>query len=292
MGFLLGLLGLMTAIPSACGAETAVVEVTDAAGQTVRFERPARRIIALYAAFNELLLALGAGDTLVARTAADGAVPALASLPAIGTHMRPNAELIAAQRPDLVLQRAGRDEARLQTEHLRSLGFRVLSLELNSFEQMFAVTELLGRLTGHTAQAKALTQGWRDRLHQLRARYAGYPPVRVFYEVRYPNLLAAGTGGISGEIIALAGGINVVQEKKKLVRFSEEALVVAAPEAYVLQKGPMNPTPVPLVERPHYRNLPAVRTGRVLLVEEARFARPGPGAVDAVEQLGNWLHTR
>ncbi|WP_366938380.1 ABC transporter substrate-binding protein [uncultured Desulfovibrio sp.] len=279
-------------LPAAGGTDPAFTPVTatDDAGHTARFERPARRVIALYGAFNELLLALGARDALVARTAADGSLPELASLPAVGTHMRPNAELIAAQRPDLVLQLSGRDEARVQTEHLRELGFTVLSFELNSFEQMFAVTELLGRVTGREARARELLRDWRERLRGLRGRYAGLQPVRVFYEVRYPNLLAAGAGGITGEILALAGGANVVRDGKKLVRFNEEALVVADPEAYVIQKGPMNPAPVPPADRVHYRNLRAVREGRVLVVDEARFARPGPRALDAAEELGDWLH--
>ena len=45
----------------------------------LRLEHPARRIIALYGAYNELLLALGAGDRIVARTAADAALPELAA---------------------------------------------------------------------------------------------------------------------------------------------------------------------------------------------------------------------
>ena len=288
------LLFLLLPVRTAGSAESLFppLEVRDDAGQTTRFEKPAQRIIALYGAFNEILLALDARDTLVARTVTDGKIPALASLPAIGTHMRPNMELIAAQHPDLILQLSGRDEARIQTEQLRALGFRVLCLELNSFKQMFAVTELLGRLTGREAEARNLTSAWRNRLESLKARYAKSKPVRVFYEVRYPNLLAAGTGGITDEIIRLAGGINVVTEPKKLVRFSEEALVTANPEAYVIQKGPMNPTPMKLEERPHYRDMRAVRDGRVLVVDEESFARPGPRAVEAVEQLGNWLHSQ
>lgn len=264
--------------------------VSDASGRAVRVSRPVRRVIALYGAFNELLLALGAGGLLAARTDADAGIPELAALPAVGTHMRPNAELIAAQRPDLVLQLAGRGEALTQTEHLRSLGLTVLALEMNSFDQMFAVTELLGRLTGREARARELVRAWKARREALRARNAGRRPVRVFYEVRYPNLLAAGRGGISHEILALAGGENVVSAPGKLVRFSEEALAAADPDAYVMQKGPMNPDPLPLAARPHYKDLRAGREGRAFVVDEARFARPGPRALDAAEELERLLH--
>ena len=102
--------------------------------------------------------------------------------------------------------------------------------------------------------------------------------------------MAAGMGGISSEILALAGGENVVSDSKKLVRFSEEALIAADPDVYLIQQGPMNPAPTPLDERAHYKGLRAVREGRVLVVDEDRFARPGPRALDAAEELAGWLH--
>ena len=283
-------------LPLVMRAQTANAEeaaipivISDDTGTTLTFKQPVRRIIALYGAFNEIFLALGAGDLLVARTAADGNLPELAALPAIGTHMRPNAELVLAQRPDVVVQLEGRSEAQTQTESLRSLGLNVLTFELNSFERLFEVTQLLGQLVGRELAATALVNGWKGRLQALRSSSAGKPRARIFYEVRYPNLLAAGRGSISSEILALAGGENVVTDSKKLVRFSEEALIAADPDMYLIQQGPMNPAPTPLDERDHYRGLRAVREGRVLVVDEERFARPGPRALDAAEELAGWL---
>ena len=270
----------------------APIVVSDDTGHEVRLQQPARRIIALYGAFNELLLALGAGDALAARTVADAEVPGLEHLPAIGTHMRPNAELVVRQSPDLVIQLAGRNEALLQTENLRSLGINVLVFEMNSFEQMFTVLQKLGRLTGRETEAAALVAAWRERLAALEARYADLEPVSVFYEVRYPNLLGAGRGGIVNDMISRAGGRNVITDEKKLVRFNEEVLPSADPDVYIMQRGPMNPEPQPPDQRQHYRNLRAVREGRVLVVDEERFARPGPRAVDAAEELGLFLHSR
>ena len=269
-------------------AATPIV-ITDDTGTTLTINQPARRVIALYGAFNEIFLALGAGDLLVARTAADGNLPELAALPAIGTHMRPNAELVLAQRPDVVVQLEGRSEAQTQTENLRSLGLNVLTFEVNSFERLFEVTQLLGQLVGREQAATALVNGWKGRLQALRSSSAGKPGPRIFYEVRYPNLLAAGRGGISSEILALAGGENVVTDSKKLVRFSEEALIAANPDVYLIRQGPMNPAPTPLDERDHYKGLRVVREGRVLVVDEDRFARPGPRALDAAEELAGWL---
>ena len=148
------------------------LELVDSRGVTVRLERPAQRVIALYGAFNEILLALDARETLVARTAADASIPGLQDLPAVGTHMRPNAELVAARQPDVVLQLAGRQEVLTQTEALEAVGIPVLVYEMQSFEQLFAVTRALGRLTGREARAEALVADWQRRLAGLEQRYA------------------------------------------------------------------------------------------------------------------------
>lgn len=251
---------------------------------------PARRIIALYGSFNEILLALGAGDCLVARTVADAHLPELADLPAIGTHMQPNAELIMAQHPDVVLQMQGRREVQAQTDHLRELGIPVLTFELNSLEDLYTVTLTLGRLVGRDTEATNLVGQWRRRLARLRNAYAAQPAVRVFFEVSSPNLLAAGKGNIVNDLISAAGGINVVDSPRKMVRLNEEAVIAADPDAYIYQIGPMNPAPQPVAQRPHFSRLRAVREGRVLEVREEDFSRPGPRAIEAAERLGRWLH--
>lgn len=193
-----------------------------------------------------MLLALDARAVLVARTVADARLPALAELADLPGHRHAYASQCRADcgaKAGLVLQLSGRKEAQLQSEALRTLGVNVLTFEMDSFEQMFDVLAKIGLLTGREQKAAALIKDWRARLAALKARYAGQKPVRVFYEVRYPNLLAAGKVSIVNEIIACAGGENVVGEEKKLVRFNEEALIQADPDVYLLQKGPMNPDP-------------------------------------------------
>ena len=51
----------------------------------------------------------------------------------------------------------------------------------------------------------------------------------------------------------------------------------------------MNPDAPPPPRRQHYKDLAAVRAGRVLYVDEKRFARPGPRAVAAAEELSRRL---
>jgi len=267
------------------------VRITDDTGQTIALARPAGRVIALYGAFNEIMDGLGRADAIVARTDADTSPARIANLPVIGTHMRPNIEAVLAQKPDLVLQMAGRKEASLPVEALKKHGVTVAVFRAESFAELFSVIRRVGALTGADRRAEAMVRGMEGRLAALDARVAtAKARPRVFYEVRSPDMLAAGGAGIVAEIIRRAGGENCVTDAGKFARVSEEEIIRLAPEAYVIQRGPMNPAPLPLSKRLRLRTIPAAKTGRAWFVDEKKYARPGPQSVDAAEELVGLLH--
>lgn len=246
--------------------------------------------MALYGAYNEILLAMGMDKYLAGRTAADANIPELKHLPAVGTHMRPNAELIVALKPDVVLQLMGRREAESLSTGLRDMGVPVLLFRMDDFESMFSVLRRLGTLTGEEDRAQQLEKLYRKRLNDVRNAVEGEIPARVFYEVRYPNLLGAGKDSIVNDILLHAGARNVLSTDGKVVRINEEELIKHNPDVYIVQQGPMNPAPSPLDSRAHYAPLTAVQRGRIYTVDELAFARPGPRAVEAVERLARWLY--
>lgn len=267
----------------------------DDQGTEIRLAAPAKRIIALYGAFNEILAGMGLTDRLAARTQADVEPPEIAALPSIGTHMRPNLELILGLAPDLVLQMGGRKAASEPVDALRRLGIPTAFFEAGSFADLFSLIARLGALTGEPGKAAALTASLQARLDRVAekvkdAQAAGATRPRVAYEVRYPNLLAAGRGSLVSEVIERAGGENVVEGDGKLVRLAEEELLRLDPAVYLVQQGPMNPTPIPPAERPHFAPLSAIKAGRVYLVDERTYSRPGPRAVNAVEELAKILY--
>ncbi len=213
--------------------------------------------------------------------------------------MRPNIEAVLAQKPDLVLQLAGRKEASQPVEALRKLGVNVAVFHASTFAELFSVIRRVGILTGSQPQAEAMVRGLEARLARLDARFdarfntrfatAATRP-RVFFEVRSPNLLAAGQAGIVAEIIRRAGGENCVADPTKFAHVSEEEVLRLAPTAYLIQRGPMNPAPLPLDQRPRLRAIPAAATGRAWFVDEQKYSRPGPRNVDAAEELAGLLH--
>ncbi len=257
----------------------------------MRLTTPARRVIALYGAYNEIFAAMGLTDLLVGRTKADVEPAEMQAKPSIGTHMRPNVEMVVGLAPQLIIQDAGRRESLGPVQQIEDRGLTVAVFHPRGFADLFSVVERLGVLTGEESKARALIESLQGRLAAVRQRLApAGPRPRVFFEVRHPNLLGAGKGSIVNDIIAEAGGVNVVTGDKKMVRLDMEALIKLDPEVYLVQQGPMNKNPSEPASRPHFGMLTAVKQGRVLMVDERVYSRPSPRAVAAVEELAAFLH--
>lgn len=276
---------------SLVSAPAAAIRVTDDAGQSVELREPARRVIPLYGAFAEMLYAVGAGDRVAARTQADRYPPEIERLPSVGTHMRPNVELIVGLKPDLVVQSASRREATPELDRLRDSGIPVAVFAPATLEDIFLTMMRLGTLTGKEESASAVVQQLRRRLEDIRSKVAAVAhPRTVFFETRAEPLTTAGEGSIVHRIIEAAGARNAVSSERGIAQFNLEALLLADPDVYVVQQGPMNRNPSPPPERPHFQRLRCVREGRVIFVDELMFSRPGPRSVDAVEELARAVY--
>jgi iron complex transport system substrate-binding protein len=268
------------------GPAGAAVQIKDDRGEEISLAAPPQRIISLYGGLTEILAALGASDRVVARIQGD---ETLKDIPTVGTHLQPNVEMILALKPDLVVQ-GGVPKGLPALKRLEAAGVPVAMFAPRDFAGLFSVIQRLGVITGRTAAAAALNGKMQKRLHEVARRVAGRKPPRVFFEVRYHNLLAAGHGSLVNDIITRAGGVNIVESPKKLIPFSLEALIQAQPQVYIIQQGPMNRSPEDIYTRPYFQELRAVKERRVLVVDESLFSRPGPRSAQAVEQLARFLH--
>jgi iron complex transport system substrate-binding protein len=280
--FCLGLL-IFSLLVSPVGA---AVQVRDDRGQAITLAAPPQRIISLYGGLTETLAALGLANHIVARIQGDAT---LQNIPTVGTHLQPNVEMILALKPDLVVQ-DGVAKGLPALRRLEAEGVPVAMFAPRDFAGLFSMIERLGVLTGQPKAAAALNRDLKARLKEVARRVTGGKTPRVFFEVRYHNLLAAGRGSLVNDIITKAGGVNIVESPKKLAPFGLEALIQAQPEVYIIQQGPMNRSPDNIYTRPYFQELKAVKTRRVLVVEESLFSRPGPRSAKAVEQLARFLH--
>ena len=282
-------------------------ELIDDTQTSIKLTNPAQRVVILYAGFEELILSLDKTNKIVGRTDLNDS-PALKKLPSVGTHMRPNLEQIIALNPDLVLQmNSDRPDTQESIKKLRELGLTVAVFNLESFADIFSVLERLavlldakvssddfaGQFVGEN-KGKILSKIMQERLHKLSLELKELTPAerpKVFFELRYPNILGAGKDSLQNEIITHAGADNVLKKyQQRLVKLDEEELLILAPNFFIMQQGPMYKSPVPLEKRPVLKVLQEQNKTQTLIVNALDYSHPGLHSVEAVFKLAQVLH--
>ncbi len=294
MGRALGL-ALAVAGVAACGGGAhedagAPIAVRDAAGRRVVVDSPARRVVALIPAATEMVVRLGAADRIVARTDYDDE-PELAGLPSVGGGLTPSLEWLVARRPELVVAWPD-NRSREVVARLAASGIAVYAARMETLADIRGTLQDLGTLLGLRARADSLLTALDAQLDSVRTSTAGGRRPRVVYIESHDPPLVVGAGTYLDELIAVAGGDNVFGDASApWPRVSLEEVVARAPEvAIVPVADTTRPDTAWLRSSPGWRDLPAVRSGRVYVVDEDRFSRPGLGVGALAARLGHLLH--
>ncbi|MDB4886316.1 MAG: btuF [Gemmatimonadetes bacterium] len=273
------------------GPPGAPVSITDDAGTTLRLRHPAARVISLIPSATETLIAIGATDRIIGRTRYDVA-PEVTRVPSVGGGLDPSVEAIVALHPDVVISWE-HDRRQRTREKLTALRVPVLSLRTEDTTDAFRVFERLGALTGRSAAATALTERVHAAFRSVARASAGRPVPVVFYVVYNNPPMTASPATFIGQLIGLAGGTLAFPEHGPLwPTVSMEALVQRQPDVIVLPVGEKGViTLEKLRNTPGWRDLTAVREGRVATVPSNLVNRPGPRLGEAARALFDAIHS-
>ncbi len=198
-------------------------------------------------------------------------------------------------RPDLILTQelctVCAPSYTLVTEAAKMLeaDAKIVSLEPHGLLDILDNIHLVGDITGTVDRAHAVVRRLRDRIDAVAVRAAGPRPRVACLEWLDP---VYGGGHWVPEMVATAGGVDVLGTPREPSRVVEwEKMLAARPDVLILMPCGFD---IPrtrkeinlLLERPGWRDLPAVRAGRVYLTDASSyFNRPGPRIVDGLEIL-------
>jgi iron complex transport system substrate-binding protein len=262
------------------------VTVTDDASRTVTAKVEPQRIVSLAPANTEMAFALGLGDKVVGVTTYDDYPAEVTSIAKIGDFASPNIEAIAAARPDLVLATSG-VQAEMVTK-LEGLGATVVVIDPQTIAGVYADIERVGKLTGSSAKAGELAASMKADVEAIRKAVAGAAPVTAFVEIGQNPLFTVGSGTLIDELVTLAGGKNVVAQPG-YVGYSAEQLIASDPQVYLATKGSSS-DPSAIASRAGFDKLAAVKSGRIVILDDNLVSRPGPRFVDGLKQIAEGLH--
>ncbi len=264
------------------------IERVDAIGRPVALPRRPTRIISLAPSVTEILYLLGASDRLVGVTIHCDWPEGARQKPKIGDLLSPNAELIVAARPDLIIaSTAGNDRSAVLK--LADLGLPVFVTAPRSVATILESVEQIGGITDCEDRAHSLAAGMKRRLGALDRKLAGTPKTRLFYITWFEPLLAPGRHTFESDVLRRAGAESITSGIAEFYpRYSLEQLIDQDPDVIVAARHQGAPLP-DLRKLSGWAQLRAVRNGRVYLVSEV-LQHPSPRFVDALEDLACRLH--
>jgi ABC-type Fe3+-hydroxamate transport system substrate-binding protein len=264
----------------------------DGLGRAVRLARPARRVVSTVPSATDLLVAIGAADRVVGRTTYDtGAAVRAATV--VGGGVDPNVERVLAAGPDLVLAWPEPSAARVR-DAVAAAGVPVFAVGLRDTAALYATLAALGRLTGRDAAAGAVAGRLRARLAAVRGRpgRARSTATAVFVASERP-VYVAGARSFVMEVAGVAGLRPAFPELPgEWPTLALEALVARDPDVVLVGRRRREPAGAELVRlraAPGWRDLRAVRAGRVIVLDGDAVARPGPRLADAAEAIARAL---
>ncbi|HEX5829625.1 MAG TPA: helical backbone metal receptor [Gemmatimonadaceae bacterium] len=289
----LALLLLLAACGRGDGAPApaaAAVQVVDDLGDTVRLARPATRIVSLAPGATDLLVTIGAADRIVGRTVYDTAA-ALRHLPVVGGGLDPSLEVLVGLRPDVVI--GWKDPAGRTAPRLADAGIAYFNVAAIDTTALFANLRRFGVLTGLAARGDSLAASIRAELAEVRRSVAGRERPTVLFVAEWSPPMTGGPGTLALQLVGAAGGRSAFPElTQPSPSVSLEAIVRRQPDYVLSAYG--DRTPAEELRRlramPGWRELRAVREGRVVLIHRDLLNRNGPAVGEAARLIRDALH--
>lgn len=296
---LLVLLIALTALFAACGSEpspehspTTVVRI-DSAGRSVAVPQYPQRIVSLAPSASELIYALGAEELVIAVDDFSPLPPSGTEVPRVGAFTL-DYELLTALSPDLVV--GANITPPEQLDRIGELGIPVWTVDSTTIAGIAPALTKLAAAIGRTEAVAPLTADLSRRLDQVSAAVnaqSGRPGVYWELDATDPTRpFAAGPGSLADEIIALAGGRNVLADVgEPYPQVSLEAIVARDPAVIVLANAPWGVDRAALEQRPGWAGLSALSGDRVVELS-AQLADSGARATPAVFDVIEYLQPR
>lgn len=256
---------------AASGGPEFSYSVIDDFGDTARLARPAQRIVSLNPVTTELLFALDAGDRVVGRTSWDLFPDAAKAVTDLGPGMGPNVEAVLGQRPDLVLLYAS-ESNRVAAQQLRAAGVTTLTHRTDKVADLQRVIPAIAAAIGAESLGRVVADSVRESVDAVRELPRPSEPVRAFWHIWDAPLMTIGGGSYMSELLEIAGAVNVFADAAQpspAVSLEE----VARRNPDVILAGPNNARKIR--ESPLWQAVPAVRAGRILVIDTTIVGRPG-----------------
>lgn len=266
-------------------------EVVDLVGRVVEVPDNPQRIVSLAPSITEIIFSLGQQEKLKGVTLYSDYPPAAQEIPKVGSYVHLDVERIVALKPDICFAIKDGNPIHI-IEKIVALNIPVFVIDPRNMEQIILTTERIGEVLGARDKASELATDMRCRLEKVKATIAkASSRPAVFFQVDASPVVSAGEGTFTNELITLAGGRNLAAETTGYPKYNWEDILALQPEVVIVASMAGGFTSEKLKnEWQQWPQLPAVRTGRLHVVEAGMFDRPTPRLFQGLEVVAKIIH--
>ncbi len=284
-----------TSIPPTATPGPFPLTLTDDLGREVTLSALPQRVVSLAPSNTEILFAVGAGDQVVGVTQYCNYPPEAQDREQIGGFSAKtiSVEKIIALEPDLVL--AVGEIHQPVIEALEQLDVPVYSLDPKSLDDVYTRIELVGRMTGHEEEAAQVVEDMKSSVAAVTEQVATIPQedrLTVYWEVFDEPRMTAGPSTFTGQLIELAGGVNIFADvTEEYPQISDEVVIGRNPEV-IMGADTMGEklTIDKVAQRPGWDQIDSVQNGRIYLFDGDMVSRSGPRLAQVLEVMAEALY--
>lgn len=264
------------------------LKVVDSYNRTVTIEKEPKRIITVAPNITEAIFALGKGENLVGRSDYDDYPSEAMKVPSVGKITQPSIEKIVELKPDVVI--ASTHFSKDVVKKLEDLNIKVVVLYgEENFSGVYDTITKLGQVVNANKKAESIILDMKKKVTDVEAKVKNAPKPTVYYVQGFGKTgdFTAGKDTFMGNMLEMAGGKNAADDVKgweysveKLVEKDPDLLI--CPKSYDSKKG---------IEATNgYKDLTAVKTGKLLEIDDNIVVRQGPRLADGLEALAKLIH--
>ena len=289
----IGLVASLFAALSLSAAESAR-SITDMKGVKVSVPEKVEKIAALWNANNEIILALGGMDKVVATTDLiknnkwfEHVYPKLKNLPAALNGKDLQIEELVKLAPDVVIV----FNKNYQDELIKN-GFSAVNLIFRDYPDMeksiYATAEVIGTDDARK-KAEKLANKIHDNSEFVTARTKNIPDAKrpkVLHLLGGANLLKVdGTNTIQNTWIKLGGGVNAINTEGSMIEVSAEEIINANPDIIIVGGNDTDTQIKKIKEHPAFSGSNAVKNGKIYGNPKGVFSWDRYGAENVLQIL-------
>jgi iron complex transport system substrate-binding protein len=282
---------LSMAIIFGCVGAPLCMTFKDALGREVQLKGEPHRIVALAPSITEILYFLGLGDRVVGVTQFSYYPQEAKLKPKVGSYIDLNAEKIISLAPDLVIGTADGNQPGV-VDLLEQADITVFIVNPRDIHQTVETIAIVGHLCGVPGRAKALSAQLSQRIDRILDKTRSRRKPLVFLQINLKPIMTINKDTFLNDLIQLAGGRNMTEDERiTYPRISLEEVIRKKPEVIIIssmeRRGRFEKA---RQEWFKWTSIPAVKHGRVYLIDSDLIDRPSPRIVEGLEAMARYIH--